>query len=193
MFIVIEGQDGVGKTTFANNLAQGLQRLGIPVHRVSQPTQSWIGKGIRECLRMPQVSREQLALLFAADRLELPQESPGEVLISDRHVLSSMVYQGVLNGMGIEWVEDINKHARIPDLTFLLTSKSATERVQQRGQGQEIYEDPTIQDQVAQQYRELSAKFSTIVVSTDQEISIGGLIQRIQEILVQDLGTVHAL
>ena len=72
MYICLEGIDGAGKSTQMEKLAQWIEKLGLKVTRIREPTDSPVGLLIREMLQSPQAQDEvfqrTLALLFAADR-----------------------------------------------------------------------------------------------------------------------------
>lgn len=101
-FIVLEGIDGSGTTTQLSRVSAALRTLGHRVHETREPTGGRIGKLIREQLSDPSgVSARCLALLFAADRIDhldreiLPALARGEVVVCDRYVMSSLVYQSL--------------------------------------------------------------------------------------------------
>nr|WP_302577674.1 dTMP kinase [Methanobrevibacter arboriphilus] len=124
MYIVLEGIDGAGKTTQINALKKWLEDSGIEVESIVEPTDSDIGKLIREMLRKPNATKENiqktLGLLFAADRILLMDKIANEeycnkVIISDRSFYSSLAYQEPS-----DWIYEINKYAKRPDLVLLL-------------------------------------------------------------------------
>lgn len=124
MYIVLEGIDGAGKTTQINALKKWLEDSGIEVESIVEPTDSDIGKLIREMLRKPNATKENiqktLGLLFAADRILLMDKIANEeycnkIIISDRSFYSSLAYQEPS-----DWIYEINKYAKRPDLVLLL-------------------------------------------------------------------------
>lgn len=129
MYIVLEGIDGVGKSTQTELLNQWLIEKGYKTKKIVEPTNSEIGKLIRKELLNPNatedINQQRLSLLFAADRLTLKQEildaknSNDIILISDRSFYSSICYQ---NNSSIEtdWIYEVNMHTPRPDLTILL-------------------------------------------------------------------------
>ncbi|WP_288640877.1 dTMP kinase [uncultured Methanosphaera sp.] len=129
MYIVLEGIDGVGKTTQTEKLKEWLEKRGFSVKTIVEPTDSDIGKIIREELLKPEAtsdtSQQMLALLFAADRLTLKDEinqvknNQQKILISDRSFYSSITYQNSTT-IEPEWIYKINKHTPRPDLTIIL-------------------------------------------------------------------------
>jgi len=138
LYIVIEGSDGAGTTTQSRLLCNWLEQEGRTPKAVQEPTGMTLGREIRQRLRGEGNSQHNrtdqiLALLFAADRLDLyakeiePALERGEVVVSDRNVLSSLAYQGsVLAGNdwspreARDWVWSINQFATQPDFLFFL-------------------------------------------------------------------------
>ena len=121
MYIVFEGIDGAGKSTQIQLLKEWLEANGFVVETLVEPTDSEVGKLIRRILQRPDANDDDvqrvLALLFAADRMFIMDKLNDEskIIISDRSFISSLAYQEPL-----EWVEEINKYAKRPDLLILL-------------------------------------------------------------------------
>lgn len=132
LFITFEGGDGAGKSTQAKLLADSLEAAGNSVVMTREPGGTPVAEQIRDVVL--DLANEGLddrteALLFAASRAEhvakkiRPALTQGKVVISDRFVDSSIAYQGIGRGLGIEQVRDINNWATNglwPDLTILL-------------------------------------------------------------------------
>ena len=111
-FVVFEGCDGSGTTTQLSILEdffqQNRNRLSLPpLYKTFEPTNGSIGKMIRSCLRKELTFLpESVAMLFAADRNEhlygidgiAERCGRGELVVSDRYLPSSLVYQGLLCG-----------------------------------------------------------------------------------------------
>ena len=178
-FIVLEGIDGSGTTTQAENLKTHLENLGIQVHITRQPSTGVIGKTIREFLAKKEgqpVNWEMLALLFAADRLHHwhteiePQLQAGVYVISDRYVLSSLVYQG--EDCPEEWVAQLNQFAPRPDLTLLIqvSAEAAFQRVKDRGGVEEVYDNLDKQKRLEARYARLGSGQNAVVVDGEQPI-----------------------
>lgn len=124
MYIVLEGIDGAGKSTQISLLKDFLEQNGLEVETVVEPTDSEVGKLIRKLLTRHDATSDAmqrtLGLLFAADRLLIMEklnklEEDNKVIISDRSFYSSLVYQEPR-----EWIQELNKYAKIPDLVLLL-------------------------------------------------------------------------
>ncbi len=166
MYIVFEGIDGAGKTTQIKLLKDWLVNNGFQVETVVEPTDSDIGKLIRKLLQDENATSEYmqktLGLLFAADRTLLMNDiesfkKEGKVVISDRSFYSSLVYQEPA-----DWIEEINKFVKIPDMVILLdldlkTSVSRTE-------GKDEFENEEFLSSVKDKYLELADKHDNFTV-----------------------------
>lgn len=116
-FIVLEGMDFSGKTTMAAYLENYLQEEGYTVVRTREPGGCETGEMLRSLLlNPPQPIRPMTELLlFFAARLEhiyntiLPAIDAGSIVICDRFIGSSFVYQGIGRNVGITNVSDIYK------------------------------------------------------------------------------------
>jgi dTMP kinase len=131
-FIAFEGADGAGKTTQARLLAAHLRATGADVVEVREPGGTPTGESVRAIVLegSEPVSARAEALLFAAARAQLvedvvePALERGAVVIADRYVGSSLVYQGVVRGVGVDAVRtinDIGTAGLLPDATVLIT------------------------------------------------------------------------
>lgn len=126
VFIAIEGGDGLGKTTLINNLKLKYKDA-IFTH---EPGGNDFCEKVRGLI-MDSIglSKETEMYLFCASRSEfvdkvvLPNISKGKMVITDRYVYSSYVYQGILAGLGVENVEKTNAMALkqvVPDVVICL-------------------------------------------------------------------------
>ncbi len=131
MFVSLEGPDGVGKTTQAALLAERLRAVGLEVVQCREPGGTELGERVRAVLLDPQVTMGDRAeaLLFAAARAEITQEVIGPALergawvVCDRFIDSSLVYQGIARGLGIEPILDVSLFATggvLPARTLVL-------------------------------------------------------------------------
>lgn len=117
LFIVIEGPDGSGKTTQINLLEQYLKEAGYECLITREPGGTVIGEEVRELILNPEykeMSPVTEMLLYAASRAQLVHEvigpalEAGRIVISDRFVDSSIVYQGIARNLGISTVAAVN-------------------------------------------------------------------------------------
>jgi dTMP kinase len=132
VFITFEGVEGAGKTTQLERLATELRRLGRPVVVTREPGGTVLGERVRELVldkATGDIAPRSEALLFAAARAQhvaaviRPALDRGQDVLCDRFVHSSLAYQGVARGLGVEEVEGINRWATgglWPDLVVLL-------------------------------------------------------------------------
>src|SRR5699024_5825974 len=109
-----------------------LQKEGYPVEYIREPGGTAIGEAVRNILldrSNDRMSYEAEALLYAASRAELiekvvlPKLREGKILLLDRYFDSSIAYQGGGRGLGLPWIQEINRFAiekASPKLTFLL-------------------------------------------------------------------------
>lgn len=162
VFIVLEGIDGSGTSTQSGALAAALRARGHEVVETCEPSERSIGRLARARLARDAepLDRRALALLFAADRLDHvarqiePALAAGRVVLSDRYVMSSWVYQSL--DCDPQWVREINRFAPWPDLTFVLdvSAAEAMRRVAGREGIEEIFETTPQQVKLAQGYAE---------------------------------------
>jgi len=132
LFVSIEGVDGCGKSTQIELLKHWFDRLGQPVLAVRDPGGTRLGESLREILlqrlEIPLTTTAEM-LLYMASRAQLVEElirpalASGQHVISDRFLLSNVVYQGSAGGLDTEaiWqVGSIATRGTTPDLTILL-------------------------------------------------------------------------
>ena len=129
--IVLEGAEGVGKTTQIRRLGETLSARGVSYLGVREPGGTEIGNKIRTLLLEPgpELSPRTEALLFMASRAELvehdikPALARGLVVLADRFFLSTYAYQIAGRGLPETEVTAANRFATgglVPDLTILL-------------------------------------------------------------------------
>lgn len=175
-FIVLEGIDGAGTTTHTGKLASALKALGIPVHKTHEPSGGPIGVLLRQILTRRvvspsgRVSWDTMGLLFAADRLDHlrsevePRLADGVTVVSDRYDHSTVAYQSVASGGAqgaLDWLKDLNRFARRPDLTIVLDVPPAVAKARRKARAgeEELYEDDAMQRELAGFYREIDPHF----------------------------------
>jgi dTMP kinase len=167
-FIVFEGGDGAGKSTQVKKLTQKLEILNETVVLTREPGGTELGKKIREILLDQdefEVTPRMEALLFAADRsINMSQNikpalEKGFVVIGDRHIDSSIAYQGVGRGLGAQTIEDISRWAVqgiVPDLTVLLDVDANTGQSRLESKDRLDRESADFHNKVNQAFRDLA-------------------------------------
>jgi dTMP kinase len=132
VFIVFEGGDGSGKSTQIRLLRSAVERAGHLAVVTREPGGTRLGEAVRELLlaRSSEAMDERTeALLYAAARAQhvreviVPALQRGSVVLCDRFIDSSIVYQGAARGLGEERIADLNRWATggvEPDLVILL-------------------------------------------------------------------------
>jgi dTMP kinase len=120
MLITFEGPDGSGKTTQIELLKKYLNEKGYKVIMTREPGGTTISEKIRDIIldnKNSEMCSMCEALLYAASRAQLVHEvikpalDKGEVVITDRFVESSLVYQGIGRKLGVERIGRINEAA----------------------------------------------------------------------------------
>jgi dTMP kinase len=166
--IVLEGIDGSGTTTQAARLTDWLRQRGAPAHATREPSDGPVGRLIREILHGAHapVTGATMALLFAADRTDhlgrevVPRLEAGIHVVTDRYYHSSLAYQALEADR--EWVAELNRRARRPDVTFLLDvpAEEAERRRIAAGRPEERYDRLEAQRRIAENYRELKTRLA---------------------------------
>lgn len=132
LFITMEGPDGAGKSTQIELLKGYLESKGYEIVITREPGGTKISEAIRQIIlnkEYTEMSPYTELLLYAAARAQLVEEvirpalNNSKAVICDRFVESSVVYQGIARGMGIDTVYAVNEyalHGLRPQLTILL-------------------------------------------------------------------------
>jgi len=178
VFVTFEGLDGSGKSTQAELLRARLEADGEEVVATREPGGTELGERIRDLvLHGGHVASWAEALLYAASRAQhveeviLPALDRGASVICDRYVDSSVAYQGVGRGLGLDRVLGLNLDAvggLLPDRTFLLLLDPAEVPSRLTGAHDRLErEDDAFRTRVAAGYRELASRFPERIVPLD--------------------------
>lgn len=169
-FFAFEGIDGSGKSTQLEHIEAYLKHKGHPVLTTFEPTDSKIGKLLRQGLRKTEdFTEETLALLFAADRLEhikaIKKAQESHIVLSDRYLYSSLAYNATL--IDGKWIQNINRYATLkPTCTFLfdLPVEVALERIKKRKRKKDVFENKARLEKVRANYLEHAKKDKSIII-----------------------------
>jgi len=183
--ITFEGIDGCGKTTQIKKLEEYLIFKGYNILLLREPGGTLVGEKIRDILlnKKNNIADITEAFLYASSRAQLvderilPELSAGKIVIMDRFVDSSYVYQGYARGLGIETVKAINDIATkklIPDKTIYIdiTPEESAKRITKRETDRLENEGIVFQRKVYEGYKKI------IESQPDRFIIINGMQDR---------------
>jgi len=198
MFVTFEGVDGSGKSTQAELAAKFLAESGREVVATREPGGTSLGERIRELLLDgPEMTAWAEATLFAAARAELaervirPALARGATVVSDRYLDSSLAYQGVARGLGIERVLELNVAVEdlLPDRTFVLLVDEATASARLgRRQDRIEREGAAFREAVQDGFRQVAARFPERIVVLDGAEPRDAIADRVREELAVATG-----
>jgi dTMP kinase len=171
-FVVFEGGEGAGKSTQMAAFVDWLRARGVDVVMTREPGGTAIGERIRAIVLdtdAGEMDEHTEALLYAADRAQhaneviVPALKEGNVVVSDRFVDSSLAYQGLARGLGLEEIYRISEWATgglLPDVVFFLSvdpkaglQRSAGEKDRIENAGEDFH------DKVKAAYLQLAKRF----------------------------------
>ncbi len=194
LFIVFDGIDGSGTSTHSRLLKGFLEYKGYKVHLTHEPSESEIGKLLRKYLKNKDIPASTDALMFAADRdLHYHSEikknlDEGFVVISDRYLESSIIYQSVQSEkISIEWIKQINKFVGQPDLTIILDIDPKIALIRKNGDDLEKFENIVFLEQVRNLYLNRTKEEGYCMINTDGIIEY--VQERIQKIVLDKIST----
>jgi len=123
--IVVEGTDGVGRTTHVNRLRKHLERLGYAVAETGFTRSDLASRGLRRAKLGNTLGTNAFNLFYAtdfADRLEqqiVPALRAGFVMITDRYIYS-LIARAIVRGADPDWIKRVYSFAIKPDAVFYL-------------------------------------------------------------------------
>ncbi|BFK21734.1 dTMP kinase [Massilimicrobiota timonensis] len=196
VFITFEGGEGSGKTTIANMIQKTLAQEGYHVVLTREPGGVEIAEKIRDIIhdvKYINMDRKTEALLYVASRRQhlvekvIPALENDAIVICDRFVDSSMVYQGIARGIGIDEVYQMNLFATeniLPKRTifFDIQPEDGLKRVYEN-KNREVnrldLENIDFHRKVYQGYLSLCDKFPNRIVKIDASLDIDHVYQQV--------------
>jgi dTMP kinase len=183
VFVSFEGVDGSGKTTQARLLEEHLTGLGRDVVATREPGGTELGEELRRLvLDGPEISPWAEAAIFAAARAEhaaeviRPALARGADVVCDRFVDSSLAYQGIARGLGLERVLELNVtvlEGLLPDRTLVFAVDAETAAARRKGEPDRIeQEGDGFQAEVGRAYEQLAERFPERVELLDGTQSV---------------------
>ena len=165
----IEGGDGSGKGLATKIVSEVLESefCFTSVESTGEPRRNHpLGRLAIDSVREKSMSPEQEAGLFAADRLDhshgwvLPRLEEGRAVVSERNIHSSLVYQGIVGGIGVEKTTQMNSAALIPDLCIwvdcdpdIALKRINTETLRGLSNKEEYFETSELQKRIREGYK----------------------------------------
>lgn len=196
-FISFEGIDRSGKSTQATVLAE---ELGERALFVREPGGTIFSERVRGILKDPEVplSPRAEALLFAAARADLvasvirPALDEGKIVIADRFIDSSLAYQGVARGLGVDAVKDLNHWAAdalMPNMTLLIEIDPVV-AISRGAEEHDRFEDEgaTFQRKVANAYDQLATDNPDRIIRVDGDRGPDEVALDVRKIVFDRLG-----
>lgn len=204
LFITIEGADGSGKSTQIEMLRRYLEDKHYEVVLTREPGGTIISEAIRNIVLNKdymEMSDATEALLYAASRAQhveqfiKPSLSEGKVVICDRFVDSSVIYQGYARGLGMDNIEAINSYATgglQPDLTILLDIDA--EEGLKRKKGQKELDRLELQKfefhkKVSQGYKKLAKKHPERIYPVDALLPVESIHEEVVKVIEKILSS----
>lgn len=187
-YVVIEGNDGTGKSTQVELLAEHLRTNGIDTFVTHEPAGTPIADAIRTVIKNGELERDGLTnlLLFTAARHENWRQAKNELVkgkwvISARNFISTEVYQGYGEGIPIEQIHGITREFTDdqymkPDFTFVLSldNDARDKRIKQRGAltHKDTFEarDREFQDKLNLGYIETAKRYGFPLIDANRSI-----------------------
>jgi dTMP kinase len=181
MFITFEGPEGCGKSTQIEKLQQWYQTQGVAACAVREPGGTYAGEKIRSILKDSAAGLTALSelYLFLAARAQIcesviaPALANEQVVICDRFIDSTVVYQGGMRNLGREFCKEQNNvvtKGLVPDVTFMLMVPLETikQRVIARGHGDRFdMMGLTAHQHIIDEYWRLAKEYPERIITLD--------------------------
>jgi len=199
LFITFEGIDGSGKSTQMELCAQALEAAGHPVILTRNPGGTEFGLELRQILLHSKGAVFPISelLLFIADRAQhmdevvFPALQAGKIVLCDRHIDSTLAYQGYGRGLSLETIQELNTIAlqgRQPDMTLLFDGDPniLAQRVNNRGQADRM------EAEKADFHRRVREGYLTVASQNPQRIHVFNALDSVEALHQQVMQTVNA-
>ncbi len=202
-FITFEGGEGTGKTTIINYISKYLENKGYDVVTTREPGGIDIAEQIRNIIldiKNTKMDYRTEALLYAASRTQhlaekiIPALKENKIVLCDRYLDSSLVYQGIARGLGIENVLKINMFATeyMPNITFFIDVKPEICFKRLKDNNREMdrldLEKMDFHNMVYEGYKQIAKMYPERIVSIDGDRTIEEIIKDIKEKVDKLLG-----
>ncbi|WP_242290168.1 MULTISPECIES: dTMP kinase [unclassified Bacillus cereus group] len=185
LFVSIEGGEGSGKSALIQGLSLYLEEQGMECLTSREPGGVKVAEEIRELIMENEMDAITEALLFASARREhfknkiSPALTEGKIVICDRFVDSSIVYQGYVQGIGMDNVLSINSQALeglvMPHLTLYLDVEPtiALNRIAQNNRETNRFDEKSMEfhKKVREGYLLIEEKYSNRIKKVDASLS----------------------
>jgi dTMP kinase len=181
-FVVVEGGEASGKSTQVPLLVERLRARGRDVVATREPGGTTAGAALRAVALQQGVVPEAEALVMAADRgqhvaeLIRPALAAGRWVVSDRFTPSSLAYQGVGRGLGIDRIDELSHWATgglDPDLVVVVDVPDAVAAARRDGPTDRVEEaGVAFHARVRAAYRELAADRGWALVDGDAPVEV---------------------
>lgn len=193
IFITLEGGEGSGKTTIINEIEKHLSLHGYSTVTSREPGGVDIAEQIRSVIlnvNNVKMCSQTEALLYAAARMQhlhekvIPALNEGKAVICDRYLDSSLVYQGIARGLGIDDVLKANCFALnyMPDITFFIDVRPEVglKRIEGRNKIDRLDKETfTFHQHVYEGYKQVASLYPQRIITIDGE--------RPSELVVKDI------
>lgn len=200
LFITLEGGEGSGKTSVMLFVKEFLESRGLQVKTTREPGGIPIAEQIRSVIldvENTEMDEWTEALLYTAARRQhlveviLPNLKKGVTVLCDRFIDSSLVYQGYVRGLGVDYISVLNLFATrglFPDLTLWMdvTPEEGLRRINANS-GREVnrldLESVNFHKKVQEGYRRIQKKYPERIVRVDADQSLEGVYKDIKIVL----------
>ncbi len=198
LFITLEGPDGSGKSTISRMLVSYLREKDFKVTLTREPGGTDISEDIRHIIldnNNTEMKSTTEALLYAASRAQhvgekiIPAMKADRVVVCDRFVLSSLVYQGKARGLGVDNIKRLNEFATTglePDLIlfFDIDPEVALKRKTRRSKGDRLEREAIdFHRDVYKGYKSLLNMYGDRVAMIDAENSKKNVFEQVKKVV----------